>query len=355
MVRSAMAPLTIAYYSFDDPAYACARLRVFEPARALGKAVRLIPCAIPQGPGHAVVTDMLPQADLVLMQRYFPCPQTAQVLETIFASGKPVLYDTDDDFAAIGPDHPFHDRIAHILPHIRRTLRQATLVTTSTPVLAAALSQDASRIVTLPNLLPEALWASAPPPSRPVVAVGLAATATHRTDFAPLEPALSQLAQRLAGKARFAFYGCPPTPGMFPEASLIPFAPDYPTYAGKLPRLGWGIGLAPLADTAFNRAKSPIKWMEYAMSGICGIFADLPPYQGVVVHEETGLLVGPEPQAWTDALSRLAGDPALRRRLAVQAHEALLASHTLSAGARHYLGAWTMAAQGGPAHDAVLA
>jgi len=339
-------PLTIAFYSFEDPAYACARLRVLEPVRALGRSVRLLQGAIPRGPGHAVATDILAQADLVLIQRYFPCPQTAQVLETIFAAGKPVVYDTDDDFAAIGPDHPFHARMADILPHIRRTVRRAHLVTVSTPVLAAVLAEENPTVRVLPNLLPDALWHPAPPPSRPIVAIGMAATATHHGDLAPLENVLSRLAGSLAGKARFAFYGCPPTPEAFPRASIIPFAPDYPAYAARLPRLGWGIGLAPLADTAFNRAKSPIKWLEYAVSGICGIFADLPPYRDVVVPEETGLLVGPEPAAWAEAISRLVADTALRRRIAARAFETVAAKHMLSTGVGRYLDAWNTAAQG---------
>lgn len=340
------APLTIAYYGFDDPGAACARLRVFEPVSALMPAVRLLPGVVASGPGHAVTTDVLAAADLILIQRFFPSPDTTPILEAVFACGKPVVYDTDDDFTAVPADHPFFPRMAELVPCIRDTARRASLVTVSTPVLAAVFAALAETVRVVPNCLPDALWRPVPPPERAVAAIGFAATPSHAPDLARLEPALSRLAQTPGFPGRFVFYGCPPSPGAFPGATVLPFAPDYAAYALKLPRLGLGIGLAPLADTPFNRAKSAVKWLEYAAIGAAGIYADLPPYQGVVEDGQTGLLVGPDPEAWTEAVSRLVADPALRRRLAVNAREALDRSHWLASGAAAYLDAWRAAAQG---------
>ena len=340
------APLTIAYYGFDDPAAACPRLRVFEPARALGRAVRLLPGAIPNGLGHSVTTDVLEPADLVLIQRFFPGPQTAPILEAIFASGKPVVYDTDDDFTAVPPDHPFFPRMAALTPGIIATAGRASLVTVSTPVLAEVFGRFAGRVRVVPNFLPDSLWRPTVPPNRAVPAIGLAATPSHAPDLARLEPALAQLCNRPDFSGRFVFYGCLPSPGSFPGATRLPFAPDYAAYAAKLPRLGLAIGLAPLADTAFNRAKSAVKWQEYAAIGAAGIYADLPPYQAVVEDGVTGLLVGPQPEAWAEAVVRLTRDAVLRRRLAQNAREALNRSHRLSHQAAAYLAAWHDAAQG---------
>ncbi|MHC1788924.1 glycosyltransferase family protein [Solidesulfovibrio sp.] len=338
--------LTIAYYGFDDPASACARLRVLEPVRALGGAVRLLPGALPQGPGHAVTTDVLGPADLVLIQRFFPSPQTAPILDAIFDSGKPVVYDTDDDFTAVPPDHPFSPRLAAIVPHICDTARRASLVTVSTPLLAAVFRRLTNRVHVLPNALPDVLWRPVPPPDRAVVAIGFAATPSHQPDLARLEPELARLLQLPNFQGRFVFYGCLPGSAAFPGATTIPFTPDYAAYAARLPRLGLAIGLAPLADSPFNRAKSAVKWQEYAAIGAAGIFADLPPYQAVVEDGRTGLLVGPDPRAWAEAVRRCALDPGLRRRLAVNAREALDRSHWLGRQAGSYLAAWTAVAQG---------
>jgi hypothetical protein len=340
--------LTIACYSFDDPSQACARLRVLEPAQALGKAVRLLWGAVPvpRDEMHFVRKDILDAADVVLIQRVFPYPPSVPLLEAIFASGKPVVYDTDDDWTCLPRSHDAFPNLGKRLPLILETVRRADLVTVSTPSLAAVFkSQGARQVRVVPNFLPDTLWRPTPPPERPVTAVGLAATPTHRGDLAPLEAALSRLATRLGRTARWVFFGCPPEKGLFPGSTVLPFSQDYGAYAVRLPRLGLAIGLAPLADTAFNRAKSPIKWMEYAACGLAGVFADLPPYQGVVEQERTGLLVGPDPKDWCQAVERLVRDAALRVRLAQQAWEAVSREHLLSARAASYLEAWQAATQ----------
>ena len=333
--------LTIAVYSFEDPAYACARLRVSEPARALAPFVHLLFAAIPKADGHVLRQDIPAAADIILIQRAFPCAATAPLLDALFASGKPVIYDTDDDWTTLGPDHPFFPDMAERVPHILETVRRAALVTVSTPELAARLANHNANVRVTPNLLPDSLWRPIPPPDRPVTALGLTGTPAHQADLVPLEASLDRLPSQLHLPMRWVFFGYPPRQGRFAGATVVPFTPDYAAYAAKLPRLGLSIGLAPLADTPFHRAKSPIKWMEYAMCGLPGVFADLPPYQGVVEQERTGLLVGPDPRDWCEAVSRLTRDVAFRRRLASQAQEAVLAHHTLAAQAETMLETWT--------------
>jgi glycosyltransferase involved in cell wall biosynthesis len=341
------APLSLAYYGFDDPMAACARLRVYEPARVLGPAVRLLPGVVARDDGHAISAAVIEQADGILIQRFFPGPATAPVIEAAFASGKPVLYDTDDDFAALPPEHPFYPRLAPLLPHIRDTAARAACVTVSTPALAAVYAPWARQVRVLPNFLPDALWSPAAPPQRPVAAIGFAATPTHGPDLARLAPALARLAGQPGFAGRFVFYGCPPPPESFAGATVIPFATDYAAYAARLPRLGLAIGLAPLADTAFNRAKSAVKWQEYTAAGAACLCADLPPYREVVEHGATGWLVGPEPEAWAEAVARLASDAPLRGRLVSHAREALRARHRLSDQAGQYLDVWNAVARGG--------
>jgi len=340
-------PLAIAYYGFDDPFAACARLRVYEPVRALGPAIRLLPGVAARGDGHAVSPAAIEAADLILIQRFFPGPATASIMETAFASGKPVLYDTDDDFEGTPPDHPFFPRLAPLLPHIRDTIARAACVTVSTPALAAVYAGRARLVRVLPNFLPDGLWRFAAPPKRPVAAIGFAGTPTHAADLARLAPALGALARRPDFTGRFVFFGCPTPPDFPTGTTAVPFAADYAAYADRLPRLGLSIGLAPLADTPFNQAKSAVKWQEYTAAGAACVCADLPPYREVVEDGRTGLLVGPDPRDWAQAVAWLAGDVGLRRRMALQARETLDRSHLLSAKAPVYGELWRDIAQGG--------
>ena len=341
-------PLAIAYYGFDDPFAACARLRVYEPARVLGPAVRLLPGVAAQGAGHVVSPAVMEAADLILVQRFFPGPATASVIEAAFASGKPVVYDTDDDFEATPPDHAFFPHLTPLLPFIRNTIARAACVTVSTTALAAVYAGRARQVRVLPNFLPDALWRLAVPPQRPVAAIGFAATPSHAADLARLTPALGALARQPDFTGRFVFFGCPTPPDFPAGATAIPFSADYADYAARLPRLGLSIGLAPLADTPFNRVKSAVKWQEYTAAGAVSVCADLPPYREVVEDGRTGLLVGPDPGDWVQAVARLVADAGLRRRLAFQARETLDRSHLLSAKAAVYGDLWREVAQGGP-------
>ena len=47
-----------------------------------------------------------------------------------------------------------------------------------------------------------------------------------------------------------------------------------------------------MTDTPFNRAKSAVKWQEYAAIGAAGLYADLPPYQAVVEDGQTVVVGG---------------------------------------------------------------
>src|SRR5262249_58233502 len=59
---------------------------------------------------------------------------------------------------------------------------------------------------------------------------------------------------------------------------------------------GLDVGLAPLLPSDFNRARSDLKYLEYAAHGVAGVYADLEPFRGSVRDGETGLLfrTGPE-------------------------------------------------------------
>ncbi len=53
---------------------------------------------------------------------------------------------------------------------------------------------------------------------------------------------------------------------------------------------GLHIGLAPLRNSAFNRSRSDVKFIEYAVSGVVPVVGDLEPYKESVIHGETGFL-----------------------------------------------------------------
>lgn len=76
------------------------------------------------------------------------------------------------------------------------------------------------------------------------------------------------------------------------------------------------IGIAPLADNAFNRARSNVKLKEYGAVGAAWLASPVAPYLGLG-EKQGGLLV--KDDEWFDAIGNLIRSPMRRRRLARRA------------------------------------
>jgi glycosyltransferase involved in cell wall biosynthesis len=74
----------------------------------------------------------------------------------------------------------------------------------------------------------------------------------------------------------------------------------------------------------------PVALLEAMASGVACIVTDVPGSRDVVEHEKSGLLVPPrDAQALAGALTRLATDPEVRRRLGENARARILADYTI--------------------------
>jgi hypothetical protein len=89
----------------------------------------------------------------------------------------------------------------------------------------------------------------------------------------------------------------------------------WPAYRALLARGGRGVGLAPLLERPFNRARAATKLHDITAAGAAGIYADHPAYRDAVTHDGNGLLLPMDPAAWVAAIQSLLDDPARRARL----------------------------------------
>ena len=91
---------------------------------------------------------------------------------------------------------------------------------------------------------------------------------------------------------------------------------------------GFDVGIAPIADTSFNRARSDVKLKEYAATGTAWLASPVGPYVGLG-EQQGGRLVTDD--RWYEELDRLVVDDRLRRRLVKRgarwAAEQMLAGH----------------------------
>ncbi len=342
-------PLSVAVYSLDLPRYACARLRILDPARALGDRVRVTWAATSDGRNYAVDAVAMDAADLVVFQRFFPMRDTWPVVDRALGSGRPVLYDLDDHFGAVPPDHPMAARLASVAPFCRDLAARADALTVSTPELGRVFADVARRVEVLPNLVDERLFSVARGRSRPPgspVRIVYAGTSSHADDLDMILPALVAVKNRFGGGVELFFFGCSPAAGMpSVPATVLDFTDDYGEYARRLAMLAPDIGLAPLRDTPFNRAKSDIKALEYAALGAAGVLSDLAPYR-VPGAEPLGIPVGPDPRDWEEAVSRLVADEPFRKKIAGRARAEAVSRRGLAGHARMYGDFWEAMAHG---------
>ena len=121
-----------------------------------------------------------------------------------------------------------------------------------------------------------------------------------------------------------------PPPELEPFAARVFRRPyvDWRQLPSELARLD--VCIAPLADDAFNRCKSDIKYLEAAAVEVPVVASPVGQLGESIRHGINGLLA-PGPAAWADALSSLMDDPGLRRRLATAAAEDVFASRTSAA------------------------
>lgn len=271
----------------------------------------------------------------------------ADLARRVHRAGAKLVYQIDDDLLGLFADDPAGAARREI---VEIFLREADGVIVSTPTLRARYAAHNGQIRVVANALDEQLLVRARPP-RPdpeSVVLGYMGTLTHDADLLLLLPALEEAARTTARPLRLEIVGGAARPETlarlarlpFPVRPITPPAPEYPQF---LPWFtgnpGWDIALAPLADTPFNRAKSDIKFLDYAGLGAPGVYSDLPVYSRSVRHGETGLLADNSPASWAAALGRLIAEPALGRELAANAQRYLYSERVLAVRA----GEWTAA------------
>lgn len=254
----------------------------------------------------------LADVDIFIMPRLLAADYPL-VVDEIKRAGKLLVYDMDDAADLFERFHTSYFQVRNLLPSYYFLLKEADLVTTTTPRLAAHFSAlGAKRVEVLPNTPPpHAMWLDPPQKNRPV-RIGYTGWTAHMLDAAywlEIIAALRQLrkdftpvlfgiaAKGDAGpewmdKARDAVKANPVPNHEFGEA-LIEFHRawaaakdglewhsmcDIDDYAVTLGSLKLDIGCAVLLDSPFNRCKSCIKMYDYAQAGAVCLASEVPPY-----------------------------------------------------------------------------
>jgi GT2 family glycosyltransferase/ADP-heptose:LPS heptosyltransferase len=274
------------------------------------------------------------KVDGIIVQRMLPQNwMTEEVLGYVDRSNVPLIVDTDDLEVGRRPrgsmgssDDTERDKL--FLEMIQRssviTVPTETLKQLLQDWLAKAGWKDHSydlNIAVLPNVIDTKLWNvnnQAPKASNGKARMTFLGSETHGLDLAMITPAIREVLTSHHETVELCCWGCVTEELKAMEGVLFmgPYDPDYPRYARRLPGMAVDFALVPLLPNRFNRAKSPIKYLELGISGIPGIYSNLEPYRHVVHHQESGLVVADNSGDWISAMGKLIEDKEYRESLA---------------------------------------
>lgn len=237
-----------------------------------------------------------------------------------------LVVDNDDAFSALDPGHPQYARQAERAQVLDDVMGEADEVWLSTEALRA--SHGLPSAVVVPNSLDPALWrpelvpAAETDPEAPLRLLYMG-TATHDGDLAMVTPALDRLHDAHPGAFVVVMVGIASELVERPWMQVLtPPKRSYQRFVPWLVSSGpFDLGLSPLVDSAFNRAKSDVKCLDYLALGARPVVSDLVPYAGADLD---GLVdrVPDGPDAWFAALEPYVVDRAGWRRDAASSRAA---------------------------------
>ena len=323
-----------------------------EALRAQGHEVRVVPPSARTGIGGdidsrtgALVDVRIPaDADVIVMQRV-SLSNLSKAIRMVRAKGVAVVVDMDDDLTKIDPNNPaFYamrtdsgDR-RHNWRNAHQACLDATLVTVSTPALLPVYAPH-GRGVVLDNYVP-ASYLQVPHTDSGVMGWP-GSTHSHPFDVQEIGPAVARLL-----RDGHHYRGVGPADGLRAALGLeadpdVTGSVELDEWPAALAQLG--VGLAPLADTAFNAAKSRLKIVELSSVGVPWVASPRAEY--VRFHQRTGVgLLAERPKDWHRQLKRLVTDPALRADQSA-AGRAAMAVETIEGNAWRWWEAWEAALQ----------
>ena len=279
-------------------------------------------------------------ADVVVFQRVMS-RQLINAMKALQQTGIKVVVDVDDDFSALHPQHPSR-RILHpkVNPDVNwRLLMEACavadLVTVSTEALAERYG-TVTRAVVLHNCIPD--WLLTQENVSDGRTVGW--SGFHAFHPGDLEVTHGGVAAAVASEgARFRVIG---TADGIQRALSLGLEPDatgpkpFDHFHAELAHLS--VGIVPLAESAFNDAKSWLKGLEFAAAGVPFAASTTTSYR-MLEARGAGVTVRPRARSWRREVTRL-----LRERADhVEAGRAVARELTYSKNAWRWAEAWASA------------
>lgn len=292
--------------------------------------------------GNLIMIQPPPDADVMVMQR-ITHRHLVRGVTLLREQGVSVVIDMDDDLGSIHPANPafiamhpaYGQNLDHTWQNAQLACDAASLVTVSTDALLSRYARH-GRGVVLRNCVPER-YLKIPRTDSSVIGWG-GSVHSHPDDLqtvgSGIECVMDETSFRVVGpgdQVRSVL-----RLSRDPEITGVQDIHDgWPTTLAKL-----GVGIAPLADTRFNAAKSWLKPLEYAALGVPWVASPRVEYRRL--HALGVGLLAEKPRQWTAQLRRLVRSESLRDEMSQQGRD-VVSQLTIEQNAWRWIEAWQQA------------
>lgn len=283
------------------------------------------------------INSLCAAADVVIWQAVH-YPHTLEFFhEMQHRHGKFTIVETDDNYVDLPVWNEAFRSFAPGSPYRRNSIdcmRSADAVIVSTPYLRDHYRQFNENIHIIENSLDFAGvkgfvgWDEAIPRRHSGLRIGWIGGRSHFNDIDEVAPILKVILQKnrdvelvLVNSAFRQSCESLKVPYPFEGMKNVREADrsvSINRYAAFAASFGFDIGIAPLVDCGFNRAKSNLRWLEYSAMNIPTISSNVGHFQQTIRHGEDGFLAA-SPWEWQKCLGSLMNSPELRSSIGRQA------------------------------------
>jgi glycosyltransferase involved in cell wall biosynthesis len=263
-------------------------------------------------------------------------------------ASKAIVYDTDDDVLGYPEWTGFARAAGRERDLVLRIVGLADLVTTATPVLAQRLGPHArGRVRVVRNALDPA-WYEAPAGGGILRGPRIVyhGVPVRLRDYEIARGAVDVVAAETPSLRRIWLGAAEEWRIAAAVDEVLPWIDGLDRFAATLVAARPDIGLAPLLDEPFNRAKSELHWLEYSFAGAASIVSGFEgggPFD--VVRDGVDGLVARAADDWLRHLRALAASAGLRAEIAGRARERVVEEYSLARRAPEWADAFHWAAE----------
>lgn len=284
-----------------DPQGGRVEERVFIPNALTPSRFKLVYGGWVENNQFKYVDDLIHSADGYLIHGRFPAPLSADVLDHVFSSGKPIIYFFDECMPELASEES--RARSGFRQHLRESLKLSHLIVVESETQRNTYKTLNPNVLTLHHRLDPQKYSQVTPANDGILRVVYRGGEGHLNNLLPIKEALRKVSDRHAGELEFHFFGRGLSAlgdhSAFHFNSQITHQQEWDE---AIQRIQPALALLPLLDDSAQVLTTSLPLLEYAAYGIPVLASAVAPYLDHVRHRETGLLLGNDAESWFDAL-----------------------------------------------------